>query len=172
MKILTYPKILTVLAVFSSFLFLTAATYLEEESGRDLSWDEVLELRYQYEERVKALRYEIPSLKRKGFNNEDIARLLYSKRRELGLKYKMDVPQFLQGSIYEQNQKKYGDPLGPSIAYLRNQGKSWEEIIERATRAGGEDLGADVFYRLGSFIHWFKQAVGHKSLNQAKENWP
>ena len=37
--------------------------------------------------------------------------------------------------------EKYGDKLGPTIEYLRAQGKTWEQIIESATRAGGKDLG-------------------------------
>lgn len=36
---------------------------------------------------------------------------------------------------------EYGNPLGPTIEQLRAQGKTWEQIIESATRPGGEDLG-------------------------------
>jgi hypothetical protein len=37
--------------------------------------------------------------------------------------------------------RHHGDPLGPTIDWLRAQGKSWEEIIESAMRPGGADLG-------------------------------
>jgi hypothetical protein len=42
--------------------------------------------------------------------------------------------------ISERNLKRYGDELGPSIEWLRSQGKSWEDIIESASRPGGADL--------------------------------
>jgi hypothetical protein len=41
----------------------------------------------------------------------------------------------------QRNIEKYGDPLGPSIDQLRKSGKTWEQIIESATRPGGGDLG-------------------------------
>jgi hypothetical protein len=37
--------------------------------------------------------------------------------------------------------ERYGDPLGPSIEWLRARGKSWDDIIESASRTGGADLG-------------------------------
>ncbi len=40
-----------------------------------------------------------------------------------------------------RNVAKYGDPWGPSVDWLRSQGKSWEDIIESSLRAGGRDLG-------------------------------
>lgn len=47
--------------------------------------------------------------------------------------------------------------MGPSIEYLRTQGKSWKEIIDSASKPGGGDLGSGVFYNVGSFVHWVKQ---------------
>jgi hypothetical protein len=43
--------------------------------------------------------------------------------------------------IHARNLRRYGDPLGPSIEWLRAQGKTWEQIIESATRTDGRDLG-------------------------------
>ena len=39
------------------------------------------------------------------------------------------------------NIEKYGDKLGPTVEWLRNNGKTWEEIIDSAQRTGGKDLG-------------------------------
>jgi len=44
-------------------------------------------------------------------------------------------------AIYARNLEKYGDKLGPTVDWLRAKGKSWEEIIESASRSGGKDLG-------------------------------
>ena len=36
---------------------------------------------------------------------------------------------------------KYEDELGPSIEWLRNNNKSWGDIIKSAQTPGGKDLG-------------------------------
>ncbi len=76
-----------------------------------------------------------------GASAEDTARLVHSLRRELGEKYKALTPPDKLAEIYERNLERYGDRLGPTIEWLRAQGKSWEQIIESASRAGGKDLG-------------------------------
>jgi len=43
--------------------------------------------------------------------------------------------------ITERNVAKYGDPLGPTVDWLRAQGRTWEQIIDSAARPGGQDLG-------------------------------
>jgi signal recognition particle receptor subunit beta len=44
--------------------------------------------------------------------------------------------------VYRRNVDLYGDPGGPSIDFLRSvSNKTWEQIIESATRTGGNDLG-------------------------------
>jgi len=76
-----------------------------------------------------------------GKSSEEIAKVLHSLRRELGVKYKSLTPDNLLNQIYQRNIEKYGDKLGPTIDYLRQQGKSWDDIINSATRTGGQDLG-------------------------------
>ncbi|WP_404955685.1 hypothetical protein [Streptomyces sp. 147326] len=51
------------------------------------------------------------------------------------------TPEPLRSQIYERNLQKYGDKLGPTIDWLGARGKTWEQIIESATRTGGQDLG-------------------------------
>ena len=63
------------------------------------------------------------------------------KRRELGVKYKNLTPPDKLKEIYARNVEKYGDKLGQSIDWLRKKGKSWDDIIESASRTGGKDLG-------------------------------
>jgi hypothetical protein len=50
------------------------------------------------------------------------------------------TPSDLREQIYARNLEKYGDPLGPSIEWLVEHGKTWEDIIESATRPGGKDI--------------------------------
>jgi hypothetical protein len=59
----------------------------------------------------------------------------------LGVRFKDMTPANKLAEIRTRNLKNYGDELGPSIDWLRKAGKSWDDIIESAARAGGKDLG-------------------------------
>ncbi len=63
------------------------------------------------------------------------------ERRAIGEEFKALTPVDKLTEIYQRNMNKYGDKLGPTIDWLRSQGKSWEQIIESAGRTGGKDLG-------------------------------
>jgi len=81
------------------------------------------------------------ALRAGGADSETIARMLHAERRAIGERFKDLTPPDIRARIYERNLAKYGDKLGPSIDWLRTQGKkSWEQIIESAARAGGKDL--------------------------------
>jgi RHS repeat-associated protein len=97
-------------------------------------------LRRQYEDAVGALKNKVDALRQAGKSAEDIARELHADRRALGEQFKALTPSEKLAEIHERNLIKYGDKLGPSIDWLRQHGKSWEEIIESATRPGGKDL--------------------------------
>lgn len=81
------------------------------------------------------------SLKVAGAEAEQIARALHAERRAIGEEFKALTPVDKLTEIYQRNITKYGDKLGPSIDFLREKGKSWEQIIESAGRTGGKDLG-------------------------------
>jgi hypothetical protein len=98
-------------------------------------------LRQKYEDAVTRLRNKAIAMRKEGYSEEEIARTLHAERRALGVKYKNVTPPDLLKKIYQRNEEKYGDPLGPSIDYLRSRGKSWEQISESACRPGGKDLG-------------------------------
>ena len=77
-----------------------------------------------------------------GATPEDTARMLSQMRRDLGVEYKNLTPPDELAKIYSRNLEKYGDKLGPTIDYMRNvEGKTWEQIIEKAAKPGGKDLG-------------------------------
>lgn len=63
-----------------------------------------------------------------------------AERRAIGVQFKELTPEAKRLEIYERNKRVYGDELGPSIEWLRSHGKSWEQIIESASRPGGKDL--------------------------------
>ncbi|RMX06263.1 cell wall-binding protein [Vandammella animalimorsus] len=90
---------------------------------------------------VNALKAKADEMLKSGVDKETVAREMHASRRELGVKYKNLTPEDMLEKIYQRNIERYGDKLGPSIEWLRNKGKSWDDIIESATRTGGKDLG-------------------------------
>ncbi|MEO7311692.1 MAG: hypothetical protein ABIX01_14910 [Chitinophagaceae bacterium] len=98
-------------------------------------------LRHAYENEVDGIKNLVKALhSQEGTTTEGIARTVHMYRRTLGLKYKALTPPTILESIYKRNLEKYGDKLGPTIDFLRSKGKSWDEIIESASRPGGKDL--------------------------------
>jgi RHS repeat-associated protein len=99
-------------------------------------------LRQQYTDAVESLAHRVPAMRQAGMSSEQIARILHAERRALGEQFKSLTPPDKLAEIYERNLQQYGDKLGPSIEWLRNKAnKSWEQILESATRPGGKDLG-------------------------------
>ena len=98
-------------------------------------------LRAAYIKEVKDLSSIASKMRAAGSSSEQIARTLHVMRRGLGVKYKSLTPDKVLQQIYQRNLQKYGDKLGPTINYLRQQGKSWDDIINSATKTGGKDLG-------------------------------
>ena len=98
-------------------------------------------LRASYVREVNGLADTAGEMRAAGHSSEEIARALHAARRELGVQYKALTPAGELERIYARNLSKYGDKLGPTIDWLRANGKSWEDIIESASRTGGRDLG-------------------------------
>ena len=98
-------------------------------------------LRQAYVAEVEGLQGLGSSARAAGQNAEATARMLHSERRALGVQYKNLTPADELARITERNIKTYNDPLGPGVDWLRAQGKTWEQIIESASRPGGKDLG-------------------------------
>jgi len=97
--------------------------------------------RVGYAQEVTDLAKTGQRLLKSGKSPEEVARALHSARRNIGIRYKNMTPSSKLAQIYARNIERYGDPLGPSIDYLRSRGRSWEDIIESAARTGGADLG-------------------------------
>jgi len=71
---------------------------------------------------------------------EAIARAMHAERRQLCQVFKEQTPEPQRTRIFERTRAVYDDPLGPSVEFLRLQGKSWEDIIESASRPGRSPL--------------------------------
>jgi len=102
--------------------------------------EQLLKLREKYETEVRALAEQARQRLADGQSEEEVARWAHEARRALGDLYKSMTPPDLLNEIYARNIERYGDPLGPTIEWLLKRGKTWEDIIESATRPGGQDI--------------------------------
>src|SRR5690606_35736905 len=98
-------------------------------------------LRQQYVDAVQGLSGRAAAMRQAGSSPEQIARALHAERNALKARFRELSPPDAVRRFEQRNIKRYGDPLGPSIDQLRGAGKSWEQIVESATRSGGRDLG-------------------------------
>jgi ribosomal protein S15P/S13E len=94
------------------------------------------DLRSLYENAVLGLRTLVAAMRREGASAEEIARTVHAKRRRLAAFFKQRTPEPLRSQIYSRTLSVYGDPIGPTIERLRARGKSWDDIIDSATRPG------------------------------------
>ena len=90
---------------------------------------------------VKAIASGVPALRAAGKSSEQIARIVHGRRRAIQDAARAVTPPGQLRAILARNLRKYGDELGPTMPWLRRSGKSWDEIIESASRPGGHDLG-------------------------------
>jgi hypothetical protein len=88
--------------------------------------------------RVRDLSKLANTMRSQGYSSKEIAITLNKKRLALGRLFKNQTPQFIKEMAFKRNLTKYGNKWGPDIKYLREvQGKSWEQIIESASRPSG-----------------------------------
>jgi hypothetical protein len=71
-----------------------------------------------------------------GASSETIARTVHAERRRLTAAFKELTPEPWRSRIHARTLTAYGDPVGPTIENLRARGKSWDDIIDGATRPG------------------------------------
>jgi hypothetical protein len=127
------------------------AEKLVEKIGEDIKNHP---LRKAYEAEVADLKIEAQAMVKASSDRETVARKMWMRRREIGVKYKNLTPAPLRDYIYELNSKRYSDPLGPSFDSLvkQAQGKMqepYEKIIDSSTRPNG-----DVNSLLSKFKDW------------------
>ncbi|RZS50753.1 hypothetical protein EV661_3223 [Variibacter gotjawalensis] len=71
---------------------------------------------------------------------EVIARCVHAERLRLAKEYKKLTPQSLRCLVYERTLLVYGNTTGPTVDFLRASGKSWDDIIDGASRVGVDPL--------------------------------
>lgn len=97
-------------------------------------------LRLEYEFTVNAQSAKAQQMLKNGVSEEKVARWAVEQRNNLKTEYRELTPPDMLKGIEQRNIKKYGNPLGPTADQLHQSGKSWKDIINSSSRAGGDDL--------------------------------
>jgi hypothetical protein len=93
-------------------------------------------LRSRYEKAVLELRARVAAMRGDSASSETIARTVHAERRRLTAAFKELTPEPWRSRIHNRTLAAYGDSIGPTIENLRARGKSWDDIIDSATRPG------------------------------------
>jgi len=94
------------------------------------------DLRSDYERKVQTLAEMAMDMRRRGLEAEAIARAVHAERLAIAKAFKDITPEPLRTRIQARTIAQYGNPVGPSIDFLRAAGKSWDDIIDSASRPG------------------------------------
>jgi hypothetical protein len=97
-------------------------------------------LRLEYEQAARDLLSKADRMLSAGMTEEQVANWAVGQRNGLKIEYRELTPPEMLKAIEARNIREYGNPLGPSIQQLRAEGKTWQQIIEGAARAGGKDI--------------------------------
>ncbi len=130
---------------------LELASQIREKIGTELKNQP---LRQAYVAEVEGLAKEAQEMLAGGSTKQATAEAMWTRRREIGVKYKDMTPAPLRDFIYAVNQERYGDQLGPSFERLvqsaekKNQ-DPYQKIIASSARSND-----DVDKLLSHFGDW------------------
>jgi hypothetical protein len=97
-------------------------------------------VRQNYVKDVYDLQGAVEKMRASGASREEVAKYAYGARNELKLKYREYTPPDILDVIDARNLERYGNKIGPTFDGLVKKGKTFDQIIESSTRAGGGDL--------------------------------
>ncbi|WP_322064882.1 PAAR domain-containing protein [Burkholderia ubonensis] len=127
-----------------------AISQITSKIGQDIKGNP---LRAQYEAEVASLSDFEGTLRAQNMSERDVAQSMHQARRDLGVKYKDATPKPLRDFIYEVNQERYSDPLGPKFEDLvEKYNGDYGKIIDAAKRPN-----PDVNKLLGKFSEWLEK---------------
>lgn len=116
-------------------------------------------LRQAYESEVGGLKQKADDMLTNGTPKSEVAHEMWQARRDIGVKYKDLTPDPLRDYIYEVNQGRYGDPLGPKfddlVSKQLEQGKSLDEAYEKIISSSSTP-NSDVNALLSKFETWLQ----------------
>lgn len=97
-------------------------------------------VRQSYVKDVYDLQGVVDKMRASGASTEEVAKYAYAARNDLKIKYREYTPPDMLEVIDARNMERYGNKIGPAFDDLIKKGKTFDQIIESSTRAGGGDL--------------------------------
>lgn len=76
------------------------------------------------------------------------------ERRVEWLTPKEMTPPEVREVIYARNLERYGDELGPTVDWLREHQKTWDQIVDSAVRVGGRTWGSRYDEQCQDGVFW------------------
>ncbi len=87
--------------------------------------------REEYHASIQELYDKLQEMQAAGYEVEEIARVISTRRNEIRLEAYKDNPEGLE-TVKKRNLEKYGNEMGPTPEYLFEQYGSWETVIKKA----------------------------------------
>ncbi|REE95573.1 hypothetical protein [Thermomonospora umbrina] len=111
-------------------------------------WVHNCQVRQQYLDHLDAMKVEIYRLRVQGRPEQEIARTMVPRRNQAKALVRTKMKRRQVRKLEERNIARYGDPLGPSVAWMQAQhGGNWHDIVESTT-------DSNELYNL-SCVFWF-----------------
>ena len=109
-------------------------------------------LRMEYEDEVRKLADRAEELLGQGYSGEEVSRMMWQMRRDLGELYKDATPEPLRSYIYYINEGRYEDRLGMSYeALFRKYDGDFAQMIAASTHPN-----SDIDGLLAGFEEWLR----------------
>ncbi|MEU1672194.1 hypothetical protein ABZ752_09190 [Streptomyces roseifaciens] len=91
--------------------------------------------RVRYHQLLKNMERKACAMRARGSSEENIARTLVKMRNDAKDIVRAGMTPEQVAELEARNQKKYGNPLGPTAEQLHTKYGSWEKVSEAATRS-------------------------------------
>jgi RHS repeat-associated protein len=98
-------------------------------------WSKNRAIRQSYNTLLNQILAEVSIMKKAGKSEKEIAERLVKLRNEAKATERAKMDPRDVAELEKRNIEKYNDPLGPTVEYLTNKGKTYGEIIESATES-------------------------------------
>ena len=115
----------------------TSTTTLESRANESAL---VPVLRQQYEQQVENIAGLVEGFKQQGMTDQQIAEIVIPLRNNYKAAYRSFMSPEAVAMVEARNLGRYGDRLGPSVDYFLSVGKTYEYMVEAASRPGGADI--------------------------------
>ena len=89
---------------------------------------------------LRGLRVKYDEFIKSGKTGEELGRAMNAERLKLEEQFRRGLRPEILAEIEQRQLSQYGNKLGATLEWLREQGKNWEQIAQGAMKPGGRDM--------------------------------